>query len=67
VTGITVSPSGQWLEGRCSRKLVVVTHDAWIAATADRMISMRDGAFVDETRLTGGTTGQLGALAGLDG
>jgi ABC-type lipoprotein export system ATPase subunit len=45
--------------------LVVVTHDARIAATADRMISMRDGAFVDETRLTGGTTGQLGALAGL--
>jgi putative ABC transport system ATP-binding protein len=45
--------------------LVIVTHDARIAATADRMISMRDGAFVDETRLTGGTTGQLGALVGL--
>jgi ABC-type lipoprotein export system ATPase subunit len=46
--------------------LVVVTHDARIAATADRMISMRDGALVDETRLTGGTTGHLGALAGLE-
>ncbi|MEV6851510.1 ABC transporter ATP-binding protein [Actinoplanes sp. NPDC051411] len=46
--------------------LVVVTHDARIAATADRLISMRDGAFVDETRLTGGTTGDLGALVGLD-
>jgi ABC-type lipoprotein export system ATPase subunit len=46
--------------------LVVVTHDARIAATADRMISMRDGAFVDETRLTAGTTGQLGALVGLE-
>jgi ABC-type lipoprotein export system ATPase subunit len=46
--------------------LVIVTHDARIAATADRMISMRDGAFVDETRLTGGTTGHLGALAGLE-
>jgi ABC-type lipoprotein export system ATPase subunit len=46
--------------------LVVVTHDARIAATADRMISMRDGAFVDETRLSGGTTGQLGALVGLE-
>jgi ABC-type lipoprotein export system ATPase subunit len=45
--------------------LVVVTHDARIAATADRLISMRDGAFVDETRLTGGTSGQLGALVGL--
>jgi len=47
--------------------LVIVTHDARIAATADRLISMRDGAFVDETRLTGGTTGQLGALVGLEG
>ena len=46
--------------------LVIVTHDARIAATADRLISMRDGAFVDETRLTGGTTGSLSALAGLE-
>ena len=43
------------------------THDSRIAATADRLISMRDGAFVDETRLTGGTTGPLGSLAGLEG
>jgi ABC-type lipoprotein export system ATPase subunit len=47
--------------------LVIVTHDSRIAATADRMVTMRDGAFVDETRLTGGTTGNLGALAGLEG
>jgi ABC-type lipoprotein export system ATPase subunit len=46
--------------------LVVVTHDERIAATADRLISMRDGAFVDETRLTGGSTGRLGALVGLE-
>jgi energy-coupling factor transporter ATP-binding protein EcfA2 len=46
--------------------LVIVTHDSRIAATADRLIGMRDGAFVDETRLTGGTTGNLGALAGLE-
>ena len=46
--------------------LVIVTHDARIAATADRLISMRDGEFIDETRLTGGSTGSLGALAGLD-
>ncbi|TMR21171.1 ABC transporter ATP-binding protein [Nonomuraea turkmeniaca] len=46
--------------------LVIVTHDPRIAATADRLISMRDGAFVDETRLSGGTTGQLGALVGLE-
>jgi len=47
--------------------LVIVTHDSRIAATADRMISMRDGAFVDETRLTGGTRGNLADLAGLGG
>jgi len=51
---------------KSGQTLVIVTHDARIAATADRLISMRDGVFVDETRLTGGTTGQLGALAGLE-
>jgi ABC-type lipoprotein export system ATPase subunit len=47
--------------------LVIVTHDSRIAATADRLVSMRDGAFVEETRLPRGTTGSLGALAGLEG
>jgi putative ABC transport system ATP-binding protein len=42
---------------QAGQTLVVVTHDERIAATADRLISTRDGAFVDETRLTGGTTG----------
>jgi len=46
--------------------LVIVTHDSRIAATADRLIAMRDGAFIDETRLTGGTSGRLGALLNLD-
>ncbi|WP_329238576.1 ABC transporter ATP-binding protein [Actinoallomurus sp. NBC_01490] len=46
--------------------LVIVTHDSRIAATADRLISMRDGAFVDETSLTGGTTGRLGTFAELE-
>jgi len=45
--------------------LVIVTHDERIAATADRLISMRDGAFVDQTRLTGGVRGNLADLAGL--
>jgi putative ABC transport system ATP-binding protein len=43
--------------------LVIVTHDERIATTADRLISMRDGAFVDETRLTGGSRGHLGTFA----
>ena len=47
--------------------LVIVTHDSRVTATADRLVSMRDGAFVDETRLSGGTRGNLGALAGLEG
>jgi ABC-type lipoprotein export system ATPase subunit len=46
--------------------LVIVTHDSRIAATADRLITMRDGEFTDETRLTGGTTGSLARLAGLE-
>jgi len=47
--------------------LVIVTHDARVAATADQLISMRDGAFTDDTGLTGGTAGSLGALTGLEG
>ena len=47
--------------------LLIVTHDSRIAATADRLISMRDGVFVEETTLTHGTTGRLGDFAGLEG
>jgi putative ABC transport system ATP-binding protein len=47
--------------------LVVVTHDARVAATADRMVSMRDGALVDETVLSGGPAARLDVLAGLEG
>jgi putative ABC transport system ATP-binding protein len=46
--------------------LVVVTHDERIAATADRLIAMRDGRFVDETRLSGGSARSLSAIAGLE-
>jgi putative ABC transport system ATP-binding protein len=46
--------------------LLVVTHDERIAATADRLISMRDGAFVEETRLRHGTSGSLAGLAGME-
>jgi ABC-type lipoprotein export system ATPase subunit len=51
---------------QAGQTLVIVTHDARIAATADRMITMRDGAFTDQTRLQGGSTGRLGFLAGLE-
>jgi putative ABC transport system ATP-binding protein len=46
--------------------LVVVTHDERVAATADRLITMRDGVFVDDTRPAGGTR-RLGDLFGLEG
>jgi putative ABC transport system ATP-binding protein len=35
--------------------ILMVTHDALVAAAADRVLSMRDGAIVDETRLEPGT------------
>ncbi|MFG3691013.1 ABC transporter ATP-binding protein [Micromonospora sp. NPDC047740] len=44
--------------------LVVVTHDARIAAVADRVISMRDGSFADDNRLTGTTTSGTGTVYG---
>jgi ABC-type lipoprotein export system ATPase subunit len=46
---------------------VIVTHDERVAATADRRITMRDGAFVDQQRRSGGTAWHLGALARLEG
>jgi putative ABC transport system ATP-binding protein len=45
--------------------LVIVTHDERVASTADRLISMRDGAFVDDTRLAGHGPGRLGGMLGL--
>ncbi|MFE9207102.1 ABC transporter ATP-binding protein [Micromonospora sp. NPDC007230] len=44
--------------------LVVVTHDARIAAVADRVISMRDGSFADDSRLAGTTTSGTGTVYG---
>jgi putative ABC transport system ATP-binding protein len=52
---------------QAGQTLVVVTHDPRIAATADRMISMRDGAFVDQTMLQGGTSGRRDTLCELEG
>jgi putative ABC transport system ATP-binding protein len=38
---------------RAGQTLIIVTHDTRIAATADRMISMSDGVFTDQTRIQG--------------
>lgn len=46
--------------------LVIVTHDERVAATADRLITMRDGALVNETRLSGGTPRTLGVITGFE-
>jgi putative ABC transport system ATP-binding protein len=47
--------------------LVIVTHDERVAATADRLVAMRDGMFVDDTWLAGSHTRGLGGLIGLEG
>ncbi|WP_433476125.1 ABC transporter ATP-binding protein [Spirillospora sp. CA-142024] len=50
--------------------LVIVTHDERVAATADRVVSMRDGTFVDDARLAGtgpAGAGRLDGLIGLEG
>ncbi|HEY6593311.1 MAG TPA: ABC transporter ATP-binding protein [Asanoa sp.] len=44
--------------------LLIVTHDARVASTADRLLRMRDGAIVAQTRLGPGTPA-AGALASL--
>jgi putative ABC transport system ATP-binding protein len=44
--------------------LVVVTHDKRTAATADRMVSMRDGALIDDVVLPAGTTTAHEILSG---
>jgi putative ABC transport system ATP-binding protein len=46
--------------------LVLVTHDPRVAATAERLMTMRDGTIVDDTRLDGGQSRQtvLAQLAG---
>jgi putative ABC transport system ATP-binding protein len=46
--------------------LVVVTHDERIAAMSDRLIFMRDGRFVNETRLAGAAAPKLGLVSGLE-
>ncbi|WP_242891174.1 ABC transporter ATP-binding protein [Actinomadura litoris] len=50
--------------------LVMVTHDERVAATADRVVSLRDGALADDARLDGHGRGggtRLGALLSWEG
>ena len=44
---------------RGGQTIVVVTHDPRVATTADRLVTLRDGRVVDETRLGGGLTGSM--------
>jgi putative ABC transport system ATP-binding protein len=56
---------GLFAELRDARQtLVVVTHDARVASTADRLLTMRDGAIVGQTRLEAGRP-TASAVAGL--
>jgi putative ABC transport system ATP-binding protein len=43
--------------------LVVVSHDQRTAATADRMVSMRDGALVQDVTLPSSTTTAVDVLS----
>jgi len=47
--------------------LVIVTHDPRVAATADRVISMRDGVFARETRPADGSATTLAGLTDVTG
>jgi putative ABC transport system ATP-binding protein len=61
---------GLFAELRDARQtLLVVTHDARVASTADRLLTMRDGAIVGQTRLEAGppTASVLAGLVDLGG
>lgn len=44
--------------------IVVVTHEARVATAANRLLTMRDGAIVDETRLDGVLPGSFAGMVG---
>jgi putative ABC transport system ATP-binding protein len=45
--------------------LVIVTHDSRVGATADQLITMRDGSFVENLDLGARARPDLAALTGL--
>jgi DNA-binding PadR family transcriptional regulator len=67
--GLVTSEQAAGLPDRPDRKVYELTPvgqqraGEWL--TENRLIMMRDGAFVDETRLTGGTRANLADLTGL--
>ncbi|HEU4396667.1 MAG TPA: ABC transporter ATP-binding protein [Actinomycetota bacterium] len=61
-TGEILRLFGELREAR--QALLIVTHDARVASTADRLLTMRDGAIVAQTRLGPGTSA-AGVLASL--
>ena len=65
-TGDILRLFGELREAR--QTLLLVTHDARVASTADRLLTMRDGAIVAQTRLGAGTSaaGILATLADLE-
>ena len=52
---------------RSGLTLVIVTHDAKIAAGADRVVAMRDGGFVNGTRSSGSSADDLANLSTVRG
>ena len=44
------------------RAVLIVTHDPRIAAYADRIVFLKDGTIIDETRLTGDGSGEAERL-----
>jgi putative ABC transport system ATP-binding protein len=67
-TAATLDVLRLFQELRSARQtLLIVTHDERVAATADRLVSMCDGTFVDDMRLTDGDAGRLAGLIGLEG
>jgi ABC-type lipoprotein export system ATPase subunit len=52
---------------RAGQTLIIVTHDVQVAATADRMISMRDGRLIDQTLPRRDTSGRREVLTRLEG
>ncbi len=53
IVGLLRHVSDEW-----GRAVMMVTHDPRIAAYADRIVFLKDGTIIDETRLTGDGTGE---------